>query len=591
MCLPAKEMKLFCDLSKKMKFNREKMKTVVSRAEAFLNEEIPACPASLYIEFAVNGNRSNYEGRYFKRRDMLLYLSYAEAYEKKGRFTEKLMDAAWAIMEESSWTIPAHIPGSGSHGDLKLPPVYNSERIHCIDLFSAATAALLASVYYLNKASLDAISPIICEKLKYLVLDRQIKPFLNSFFWWTGVGGGRVNNWNPWILSNILFVDAILVDDDYTRRAVAQKAIGYIDNFTASYAPDGGCDEGPSYWNSAGGAYFDFLETLYDLTGGKIDLFSDPLVKAICEYEPKMYIHKSRFVNFADCPANIHIDGSLLRRMGERCGSEMLCKFGDTMAGYGDVCISRTNLYRSLRNLITENHASMVSRGATRVWFPHLKVMTARESEKTDEGLFVAMKGGNNDESHNHNDIGNVIVFYEGKPVLIDTGSGRYTKKTFSAQRYEIWYMQSRFHNVPDIGGVDQREGAQYRSTDEVYDERTGGVIMQLKDAYPPEAGILSYTRETVLADRAVRIRDSFSLDREKEVDIHFLTCQKPEIKDGVIALTEGRTMRYDPRLTATVEEFAVDDPGLEHAWKSPVLWRIHLRATIREATFEITVQ
>jgi methionyl aminopeptidase len=39
---------------------------------------------------------------------MLSYMTLAEIYEDKGRFTEKIATVAWAIMEEASWVIPAH---------------------------------------------------------------------------------------------------------------------------------------------------------------------------------------------------------------------------------------------------------------------------------------------------------------------------------------------------------------------------------------------------------------------------------------------------------------------------------------------------
>ena len=44
--------------------------------------------------------------------------------------------------------------------------------------------------------------------------------------------------------------------------------------------------------------------------------------------------------------------------------------------------------------------------------------------------------------------------------------------------------------------------------------------------------------------------------------------------------------MRFDPRLTPEIEEFAVNDGGLERSWKTPVLWRIHLRAQAENAVF-----
>ena len=68
-------------------------------------------------------------------------------------------------------------------------------------------------------------------------------------------------------------------------------------------------------------------------------------------------------------------------------------------------------------------------------------------------GLYVAAKGGHNGESHNHNDIGNFIVYADGEPEIIDVGNCVYTAKTFGAERYELMNTRSKNHNVPLIGG------------------------------------------------------------------------------------------------------------------------------------------
>lgn len=607
MCLTRSELRLFRDepdgLSVPVsggsvpRFDKEKMRRVLELAEHDLTAEIPFCPASLYIRFVRDGNRSEYERVYFRRREMALRLALAEAYEKQGRFTDKLMDAVWAIMEESTWTVPAHLAMySPSHGDRGLAEAYTGELLHAIDLFSAATGALLATVYLLDKDALDGCTPVICEKLKYEVVHRQLEPFLQFDYPWSGLRGNPVNNWNPWVLSNLLFAAAVLVDDDETRKAIVARAALSADNYTRFLPPDAGCDEGPSYWNLAGAAFFDCLELLYDLTGGRFDIFDDPFIRKMCEYEPKMYIHGTRFINFADCPPHVHPDGSQLARMGRKCGSPVLERFGDVTALFGDVYLSHNNVYRTLRNLLMPEHAADRSTAFTRSWLPSLKIMSARQFEQTDRGMFVAMKGGHNAEGHNHIDVGNVLVYYDGEPVLIDTGAGTYTRQTFSNRRYELWYMQSGYHNVPDIGGYCQCAGGRYRSDEEVYDEASGGVKMQLKAAYPAEAGIVSYTRETVLEGGNVRITDAFELDGVKDIDIHFITCAKPVLTQGqtpcskndrcTIALAGGRTMRFDPRLTPEIEEFAVNDGGLERSWKTPVLWRIHLRAQAENAVF-----
>lgn len=80
------------------------------------------------------------------------------------------------------------------------------------------------------------------------------------------------------------------------------------------------------------------------------------------------------------------------------------------------------------------------------------------------EGLYLAAKGGHNAESHNHNDVGNFIVYADGYPAISDVGVETYTAKTFSAQRYDIWTMQSAFHNLPIINGFMQKNGGNFKA-------------------------------------------------------------------------------------------------------------------------------
>ena len=49
---------------------------------------------------------------------------------------------------------------------------------------------------------------------------------------------------------------------------------------------------------------------------------------------------------------------------------------------------------------------------------------------------------------------------------MIDAGVGTYNRQTFSEQRYDIWTMQSNYHNLPMINGVPQKNGPEFKTTD-----------------------------------------------------------------------------------------------------------------------------
>lgn len=590
--LPCSEFRLFSDMEK-VEFTPERMAPVIAKAESFLDTPIPILPASVYREYKVNGNRTNYETPFFLRRDMAAYLAHAEAYEKKGRFTEKLMDAVWAIMEESSWVIPAHHYNNPvcSYQDY-LPPVYGNNYCHGIDLFAGTTGGMLAFVYYIAKDALDGIAPIICEKMKYMLRERIIRPFLELTPWWGGERGNRVNNWNPWIISNVLTVTALTEESTVVREQVVNKVMDYLDNFISWYKDDGGCDEGPSYWGAAGASLFDCLELIEDISGGRLTIYDTDIVRNIAEYIYKVNIDGTNYVNFADCPPKVPHSPSMLVRLGKKCNSEFLTNFGKKQAAFGDYCYSSWHFYRALKDMCSPVLKPENCPMPLCSYLSDLKVMTARETTDTAKGTFLAAKGGNNDEMHNHNDVGNFIIYRDGKPVLIDTGVGTYTKQTFSPERYQIWFMQSGYHNLPSFGGIDQHVGAQYASSDEVFDESIPSFRSELAAAYPAETGVKSYVRSVRLDGGKVTVSDSFELNEEKDVVFHYMTARLPvRNADGSISLPEGMRMTYTDGYACEIEEFDPIGMNTKAQWGTEKLYRIKLSTRAARGSITVTVE
>ena len=588
--LPYSDFKLFSDVEKP-EIPTEKAETIVKYAEGLLDKEIPLLRASVYREYVTNGNRSRYQDPYFLRRDMAVAFAVAEAYENKGRFTEKLMDVVWAIMEESTWIIPAHRYCAPYVPSASLGGVFGDNALHGIDLFSAATAGTLASVYLLCKDKLDELDPIISAKMEYMLNDRAINNFLQIEVWWGGASGERVNNWNPWILSNILFTAAVMCRDNGIRERVVSKSMRYLDNFLNCYAPDGGCDEGPAYWGAAGASLFDCLELIEDMSGGKISVYDSELVRNIGDYIYKVNITGNRFVNFADCAPKTDPNTGMLIRFGEKTNSPFLVSFGKKQAKYGDYFFSQSHMYRSLKWLNTpfvkEENCPM----PTYTELPDLGVMTARESENSEVGMFVAAKAGNNGEMHNHNDCGNFMVYYNGKPVIIDTGVGEYTKQTFSSDRYKLWFMQSGYHNLPSFDGVDQHDGMRFAASEVAFDRENRSIRSELKNAYPKETGIESYVRR-VSFDGTVTVEESIVLDGEREIDFHMMLASEPKLLDGCeIALPEGRTLKYDESLSAELEAFDPVGMNTVHSWGTDKLYRLHFRIKADKCNVKFTIR
>ncbi|MDD4823520.1 MAG: heparinase II/III family protein, partial [Bacteroidales bacterium] len=193
-------------------------------------------------------------------------------------------------------------------------------------------------------------------------------------------------------------------------------------------------------------------------------------------------------------------------------------------------------------------------------------------------------KGGHNAESHNHNDVGSYVVYYNAQPLLIDVGVGTYTSQTFGKGRYDIWAMQSGYHNLPKINGVDQKDGRQYKAKDLAYTNKGKQVTFSLDiaGAYPKEAGVESWKRTfSFTKNKQITITENYRLKEYKaSTEIILMTCCEPIITDKGILLktTDGeRMLLFDKSLTPVIEHMEITDARLLTSWK-PDLWRIRLK-------------
>jgi hypothetical protein len=567
----------------------------IRRAEEYLGAEWETPKASVFLEYARNGNRTNYQRIADLRRSQLADLVLGECCEGRGRFLDDIMNGIWTICEETYWGVPAHL-GAQKRGT-GLPDVTEPT----VDLFAAETAMLLAWTDYLVGPEFDRISPLVRERIRYEIDRRLISPNLErDDFWWMGFSGRTVNNWNPWICSNWLTCVLLVEPDEGRRIRSVHKILRCLDRFLNPYPRDGGCDEGPGYWSRAGASLYDCLELLKSASGGKIDVFGTPLVQEMGRYIYRVHIAGPYFVNFADAAAKANPDPGVVYRYGKAIGDKTMIGFGSFLGtqkklGEGHVPGQFGTLGRTLPTLYCLEelvNAPPLEPLIRDFWLPDLQVMGARSKDGSSRGFYVAAKGGHNAESHNHNDIGNFIVYHDGLPVLIDVGVETYTAKTFSDRRYEIWTMQSAYHNLPTINGVMQKDGREFRARDVSYrsDGKNANFGLDIAGAYPGEAGVRSWQRMVRLTrGKDVVIRDRYVLkEAKKDLQLSLMSWRVPVLEaEGKIRLdvpAEVSTpkplyVHYDKaKFGVEIEPIPLEDSQLRSSWGER-LYRILLTA------------
>jgi hypothetical protein len=561
---------------------------MLARAEQRLGMAWPELPATRFLDFVRDGNRSRYEAHHFERRYALCELVLGERIEGQGRFLDDIINGIWALCEESFWGVSAHSfsPRFGVQSpNSRYPSAGLPDTAYpVVDLFAAETGALLAWTHYLVGAQIAATLPVVTDRIEREIEARVLQPYRAiDDWWWFGKHGDRpVNNWNPWINSNVLATNLLIEPDTAVREQTVLRAIESVDLFLDGYHPDGGCDEGTSYWGRAGASLYDCLDLLSSASGGQLDAFDIPLVQEIGRYIYRMHIGGRWFVNFADGAAQVSLDGPIVYQYGRRIGDPKMAAQGavawreqaERLPGSGSIG-------RALRDLAIE--PEIAAADATppliaQAWLPGTEILTAREREGSTDGLFLAVKGGHNAESHNHNDVGSFIVALDGAPVIIDAGVGVYTRQTFSAERYTIWTMQSAYHNLPLIDGHQQAPGREYHARD-VHADITpehAALTLDIAGAYPAEVGLRRWER-TVRLERGANPRivldDRYDLDHQPQtLALHLLVAGLVDTTaPGVLRCAGAQralAVHYDPDVfTATAETITIDDARLGGVW------------------------
>ena len=425
-----------------------------------LDPRIPNCPDELFLEFTRNGNRTHYQKPFGRRYDMLEKACDGDV----GLLSELLREVAY----ERTWVMPAH--------DQRLDNFYG--RCVYIDLGAGMRAAAIAKCLRLCRDRLapDAVRTAGRE-LRRRIFDPYLKVARGGKLsegerkgnWWFRTG----NNWNAVCHSCVVraAIDMDIPERDEIIAAALAASPFYLDGFAA----DGYCSEGMGYWNYGFGYYLKMGIAVREATDGKVDFFADPKWRKVMEYAY----------------------GYMLDDKVSPC-------FADGGGGRDD----------TLLPLGAEVWPDLKGGGLPlRTLFPDGQVCIMRSA---DASFAVAVKGGHNDEFHNHNDLGSYVVLADGVIVAGDPGGEVYTARTFSNRRYESKVLSSYAHPVPVVDGMLQGTGRAFAAkivrTD--FTDAKDEIVFDLTAGYP--AKTLRRLVRTFVFDRtekrfAVRDEAEFS--------------------------------------------------------------------------------
>ena len=551
-----------------------------------------AIPTETFAEFRTNGNRTRYEEASFGIRKQFVCLVMAEIMQGRGRFLPSIRKGLhYFIEKEAWWGIPAHYPKD--HPEKDIQPV---------DLFNAETAGMLAWTLYMLEDEINRKEKELCDQVKSEIDRRFLKPVLNQPQGWKN----NANNWNTWITSNWLETVLICEQDAKQRDAAFKGVQQCLRTFMKGYPDDGGCEEGVSYWDCAGASFFESLYFMQFAPKQAVLTLTDAQKKKVenmGKFITTMYINDLTFVNFSDAQAQNVPNINILFPYGAYLQNEQMMQLAAYVGKKYQYSIKPTTLF-----LKSGNYPKLGRELMLLSMLPKYQATAAVEPKTEDAYLvnsqimvassknwFVAAKGGNNAESHNHNDIGNFIIYHNNQPVVIDLGRDTYTSKSFSNQRFELMNCRSAYHNVPIINGLEQKDGKKYRAdkVSHVFADGVSSLSLNLEKAYTEGAHVEKWQR-TIALDREynwVEVTEQYKLDSlqiEKDRlngqvfdnQIILMAYGKPVVQKAGRILLQGGMVRleYDAQyLSVSVEKVQMTDGIMKTQWKDNI-YRIILR-------------
>jgi hypothetical protein len=504
------------------------IKEIKDEGERLLTEPIPELTQELYALFETTGNRLSYESLYFNRRRRLTTFALLSLlYPDNAAYKSALERIVEAIMTEPTWCLPAHMKGHiiGSN----------------IDLFAAETGFAFCEILSMTG---DVLPQSLRDEMLEQVDQRLFIPYLGygPYHWETAD-----HNWAA-VCAGSIASAALLVERDNERLAqMIVKALDTMEHYLSGFGSDGACLEGPGYWNYGFGYYIYFADLLYNATGGRASLLDKAKVREIAMFQQRCYLTGNRPANFSDAMPTVSVHIGLSDYLAVTFDEAEHPPLSIRAAFTEDHCMRYAP---ALRNLIWYRpEAVRQADWSPASWYLQDAEWLISRSRSSEGSFGFAAKGGNNNEPHNHNDVGHFILLADDDPAFAaDLGAGEYTAQYFGSDRYSYDCTGAQGHSLPVVGGQLQQTGAGSKAS--VLEAHTSAeedrLELELACCYSDVAELSSFKRQFIwrkLARPVLELTDSFRFtDKAQSIVETIITRCKPSLlEDGRIRLQGKR--------------------------------------------------
>ncbi|MBR4234829.1 MAG: heparinase II/III family protein [Clostridia bacterium] len=521
--------------------------------EKYRKTPIEAPSYTAYAAWAREGTRSKFDASMYALRTRLNMMTVAALLDVDGA-KEQYEDILYAFLHLPTWALSAHhfdrifedtwddIPEGPFDADGRIRGIGRSRK-QCLDLCACSAAFGIAESAQLLEGRVEkSLLRWARQECYHRVLGNfmQLSPYPHFEI--------NPNNWSGVCMSSIGGAAIYLITKPRTLAPVLMRVIEALNVHLSGYYDDGTSPEGFGYWQYGFEYFLMFADLLRQRSGGRIDLLgADEKIRRIAGFGADCCFKNGLKLPFGDC--NIHgvFDESLRRYIGAR---------GINVPPEGDMKKSFDSAFEHTNMLIRHLAWDMQPQQSTLV-HPRAAVYPVSQMfmgfyKTPEDPVYLLVKGGNNGESHNHNDVGTFVIIRGDQMLAADTTGGSYSKEYFSDKRYTFFGTRSGGHNFPMVDGVEQEGHGRCRCArfESTYANGTDTTVMDLGGTLNADA-LDGFTRK-VSGERAsgrITVEDVFTLNRPAEIrDRVIVPGETEKLAEGrlLIGGKDGMILTFD---------------------------------------------
>lgn len=486
---------------KRSKVNEKLINEIEEYVEQIIEQNIPHISFEGYKKYYQEGSRKENEDIYFEKRKQLSSLGVYLQWKSDEKAIKYFNELLWSISNEFTWALAAHI-GYGEYS-------FNEDCRRTIDLFAAETAESLSELIIIHE---DKIDKMIVSHIKEEIITRVINPFLEKQWFWEK----SEHNWSA-VCGSCLGITALLLEDGERQEKIIKRVERALARYLNGFGNDGVSLEGIGYWSYGFGYYIYYRAMKGDLSDEQIEK-----IKAIAEFPQLIQIGNNKFIPFSDAPPSSELPTGLISFLAATY--DIKVPYIEEITSFSfDHCYRWAHLSR---NLWWTNPRIFNKPLRDRKTF----LVDAQWMIYRKGSLFFAIKGGSNDEPHNHNDVGSFIICIDGKEVITDLGAGSYNKGYFNSERYSAVHTRSYYHSVPLVDNKEQSKFKEKVLIDKSNDGKFHYLINILK-AYEGN-NVKEFIREVEIEEDKIYLKDTFQGKKNLKINEGLISYIKPKIED-----------------------------------------------------------